>query len=90
MATRNHPIPYSHSDEFDQKVREAGLRAIEETLACGVAVFYRDSTTGIEVMEQPDGRFFEIRYNSGAPRERIYDIIRELPPGAIVRCQSSK
>jgi hypothetical protein len=90
MATKNETLPYTFSEEFDQKVQAAWAQAREETLAAGVAIFYRDSKTGIEVMEQPDGRFFEIRYNPGAPRERIYDVIRELPPGTIEKCHSSK
>ena len=44
----------------------------------GVPVFYRDTATGIEVMEQPGGRKFEIRYIPGAPRDRNYEILREL------------
>ena len=31
-------------------------------------------------MEEPDGRKFEIRLIPGAPRERIFEIVRELVP----------
>lgn len=90
MAAKNDTLPYIFSEEFNDQVQAAFVQAREETLAHGVAVFYRDDKTGIEVMERPDGRFFEIRYNPGAPRERIYDVIRELPPGTIEKCPSSK
>ncbi len=47
-------------DDFTAAVRAAGARAREETLKAGVPVFYRDSALGVEIMEQPDGRRFEI------------------------------
>jgi hypothetical protein len=65
-------------DDFTAAVRAAGARAREETLKAGVAVFYLDSTSGLEVMEQPDGRRFEIRFLPGGPRERNYEVLREL------------
>jgi len=65
-------------DDFTAAVRAAGARAREETLKAGVPVFYRDSASGLEVMEQPDGRRFEIRFLPGAPRERNYEVLREL------------
>ena len=65
------------SDEFNEAMRSAGRRAFEETLAAGVSVFYRDND-GLSVMEQPDGRRFEIRWIPGAPSGRNYEIIREL------------
>jgi len=65
-------------DDFTAAVRAAGARAREETLEAGVPVFYRDSASDLEVMEQPDGRRFEIRFLPGAPRERNYEVLREL------------
>lgn len=62
---------------------EAGVaRARASALAAGVPIFYRDSATGLEVMEQPGGRKFEIRYVPGAPRERNYEVLRELSRSA--------
>lgn len=59
----------------------AGRRAFEETLAAGLPVFYRDNT-GLNVMEQPDGRRFEIRWIPGAPAGENYEIVRELKQSA--------
>ena len=66
------------SEEFTRKVIEACDQARRETLAAGVPVFYRDEDTGLDVMEQNDGRRFEIRYIPGAPRDRHYEIVREI------------
>ena len=68
----------SLGDDFTAAVIAAIVSAREETLRAGVPVFYRDSETGIEVMELPDGRRFEIRYIPGAPRERHYEVLREV------------
>jgi hypothetical protein len=65
------------SDGFDQAVRAAGRRAFDETLACGLPVFYLDSS-GLNVMERADGRKFEIRWIPGAQTSQNYEIIREL------------
>ena len=65
------------SDEFDKAMYAAGRRAFEETLAAGLSVFYRDDD-GLNVMEQPDGRRFEIRWIPGAPSGGNYEIIREV------------
>ena len=65
------------SDEFDKAMYAAGRRAFEETLAAGVSVFYLDDD-GLNVMEQPDRRRFEIRWIPGGPSGRNYEIIREL------------
>jgi len=65
-------------DDFTAAVRTAGARAREETLKAGVPVFYRDSASGLEIMEQPDGRRFEICYLASALRERNYEVLREL------------
>ena len=63
---------------LDQTVKAAVAQARKETLAAGVPLFYRDSATGLEVMERPDGRIFEIRFISGAPRDSHYEVLREL------------
>lgn len=65
-----------HSEEFHRFVAEAGERARLETLAAGVPVFYLDD--GLDVMEQPDGRKFEIRWIPGAPGAENYEIVREV------------
>jgi len=70
------------SDEFDEAIRAAGARARRETLAAGVPVFYLDSASGLDIMEHPDGRKFEIRWVPGAPRDRNYEVLRELGKNA--------
>ncbi len=65
------------SKEFDDAVRAAGRKAFEESLAAGLPVFYLDDE-GLNVMEQPDGRRFEIRWIPGAPSGENYEILREL------------
>ena len=66
------------SDEFTAAVKAAIVHAREETLRAGVPIFYRDAKTGVNVLEQPDGRRFEIRFLAGAPRDRSYEVLREL------------
>jgi hypothetical protein len=70
------------SAEFAAAVAAAGDEARRDALAHGIAVFYYDDETGIDVMEQPDGRRFEIRYIPGAPGDRNYQVIRELTASA--------
>jgi hypothetical protein len=65
------------SKEFDEAVRAAGHQAFLETLAAGLPVFYVD-TEGLNVMQYPDGRRFEIRWIPGAPSGENYEVIREL------------
>jgi hypothetical protein len=65
-------------DDFTLAVKYACARAKLETLKAGVPVFYRDAKQNIDVMEQPDGRKFEISFITGAPRERNYKVLREL------------
>jgi hypothetical protein len=65
------------SKEFDDAVRAAGRRAFDETLAAGLSVFYLDDE-GLDVMEQADGRRFEIRWIPGAPSGENYEILREI------------
>ncbi len=68
--------------DFSAHAQEATSRARQESLALGLPVFYRDPQTGMDLMEQPDGRRFEIRYIPGAPRERNFEILRELTANA--------
>jgi hypothetical protein len=63
---------------FSAAIVSAGARARLETLRAGVPVFYRDWKQNIDVMEQPDGRKFEVCFIAGAPRESNYRVIREL------------
>ncbi len=65
------------SDAFDQAAYDAGNSAFQETLADGYPVYYLDGD-GLEVMELPDGRRFEICWIPGAPSGSNYEIIREL------------
>ena len=74
--------PKMFGDDFDAKVIAAGIRARRETLAAGVPVFYRDSRSGVDLMEYPDGRRFEIRYVAGASRESNYEVMREIGKSA--------
>ena len=78
-------MPATHdfaSTEFDEAVRAAGRRAFDASLAAGLPVFYLDRE-GLNVMEQPDGRKFEIRWIPGAPSGSNYKVIRELKPPAV-------
>ena len=65
------------SAQFDDAVRAAGRKAFSETLAAGLPVFYLDAD-GLNVMQCPDGRRFEIRWVPGAPSGENYEIVREL------------
>jgi hypothetical protein len=66
------------SQEFDVNVSKAVAEATRATLTAGVCLFYRDSRIGIDIMEQPDGRRFEIRYIPNAPGETNHEVVREL------------
>jgi hypothetical protein len=65
-------------DDFTVKVQAACTRAREETLKAGISVFYRDTRENIDVLEEPNGRKFEIRFLADAPRDRNYEVLREL------------
>lgn len=65
-------------DSFLAAIPLAGARARTETLRAGVPVFYWDSRRNLDVMEEPSGRKYEIRFLSGAPRNRNYEVVREL------------
>ena len=66
------------SDEFAAQAAAAGNRARLDALARGVPVFYEDRQSGLEIMEQPDGRRFEIRFIPNASSDQNYEIIREI------------
>ena len=68
----------SFGEEVTAAFQAAVAQARADALAAGVPIFYRDSATGLEVMEQPGGRKFEIRYIPGVPRDRNYEVLREL------------
>jgi hypothetical protein len=78
ICDRDMHLASSLGDEFDAAVRSAGAKARLETLRAWVAVFYRDAQRNIDIMEQPSGRKFEIRFIKGAPRDRNYEVVREL------------
>jgi hypothetical protein len=65
------------SKEFDHAVYAATHQAFIDTLAAGLPVFYRDAD-GLNVMQQPDGRRFEIRWIPGAPSGENFEIISEM------------
>jgi hypothetical protein len=69
--------PYFSRDFISAAIR-AGAQARLETLKAGVPVFYWDYTRNLDIMEEPDGRKFEICFIPGAPRESNYRIIRQL------------
>jgi hypothetical protein len=69
---------YYFDEAFTAAIIAASRRAVQETLEAGVPVFYRDWKLNLDIMEQPDGRKFEICFIPGAPRESNYRVIREL------------
>lgn len=69
------------SEEFAQRASAAWNRAREEALRNGQSVINEDED-GRYVLEQPDGKRFEIRFIPGAPRGENYEIVRELPAHA--------
>ena len=69
---------YFSPDEMTRVFREAVAQARSEALRAGVPIFYRDPETSVDVMEQSDGRKFEIRFVAGAPAGQSFEIVREL------------
>jgi hypothetical protein len=69
-------------DDFTAAVIAAGEYARLETLAAGVPVFYLDRDRNVDIMEQPDGRMFKIRFIPGAPRDRNFEVLREITNAA--------
>ncbi|MBZ5620005.1 MAG: hypothetical protein LAQ69_14970 [Acidobacteriia bacterium] len=68
-------------DEFVEAAEVAWDRARQDALKQGHPVIFEDED-GRYVLEQPDGKRFEIRFISGAPRDQNYEIVRELPAAA--------
>jgi hypothetical protein len=71
-------------EEVTAAVEAAIKKAVEETLAAGVPIFYYDWDLGIDIMMLPDGRKFEIRYIPGVPGDRNHEIIREIKAAALL------
>lgn len=65
------------SPEFDHAVQVACHDAFLEAIAAGLPVFYIDAD-GLDVLERPDGRRFEIHWRPGAPAGENFEIVREL------------
>ena len=65
-------------DEFTSAVRVAGARARIATLAAGIPIFYRHPTLKVDIMEEPTGRKFEIRFFNSGPSDQNYEVLREL------------
>jgi hypothetical protein len=65
-------------DDFKAGVVAAGARARIKTLVAGVSVFYRDGVRNIDIIEEPSGRKFEIRYVSDGLSDWNYEIVSEL------------
>ena len=63
---------------LEKHAQEAVKEAIADLKAHGIPIFYRDRETGMEIMEEADGRRFEIRYIPGLPRDQHVEVIREL------------
>jgi len=59
------------SDEFDRAIDDAWKHARLETLAAGVPVFYRETSTSLDVMEQPDGKRAELQVQLGTINENL-------------------
>ena len=69
------------SEEFAQAATAVWNRACRNALHNGHPVFYQDDD-GRYILEQPDGKRFEIRFLVGAPRNANFQIVRELPASA--------
>jgi len=66
------------TQEFKDAIVVAGNRARLETVQAGIPVFYWDRKNNLDIMEQPDGRKFEICFIPGAPAASNSRVIREL------------
>jgi len=62
---------------FGKEADAAGHAAFLEV---GLPVFYLDN--GAELMEQADGRRFEIRWIPDLPADKNFEIVREVGRGA--------
>lgn len=70
--------PDIFSDELEAAFKAGAAEAVRESHKAGLPVFYHDYRAGIDVMEQPDGRRFEIRYIPNAPGDQNHEVVREL------------
>jgi peroxiredoxin family protein len=73
MAVAKLKIP---GEEFNRAVTAAFAAAAQEALDHGASIFY--TSEGLNIMEQPDGRCFEIRFIPLAPAAENYEVLREL------------
>jgi hypothetical protein len=69
------------SEEFSQAASAAWNRARQDALKKGQPVFFQ-SEDGRYILEQPDGKRYEIRFRPGVPRDENFEIVRELPATA--------
>jgi hypothetical protein len=84
------PVYDFDSEEFDRAVSAAGNAAFHETLAAGYPVFYLDAD-GLEVMELPDGRRFEIGWIPGCTfREQLRNDPRVESARSLSACPCSR
>jgi hypothetical protein len=60
--------------DFTATVKAAGNRARQATLQAGVPVFYWDFARNLDVMEEPDGRRYEIRFVPAAAGEQNFQV----------------
>ena len=68
-------------DQLVARVTEACSNARIAALQAGHYVVYRDSA-GHYIKETPEGRLYEIRFDSTLPRESHIIVLRELTPGS--------
>jgi hypothetical protein len=69
------------SSAFDDAVAKACHQAFTETLAAGLPVFYVDAQ-GLDILQRPGGRRFEVRWIPGGPAGKNYTVVRELTTNA--------
>lgn len=66
-----------HSDDFVEAVVQAGQLACRSALEAGQSVVYMEAS-GRYVEERPDGRRFEVRFDSSKPRESHRIIVQDI------------
>jgi hypothetical protein len=69
------------SEEFSRAASAAWNRARQDALKNGQPVFFQGED-GRYILEQPDGKRYEIRFLPGVPRDANFEIVRELPATA--------
>jgi hypothetical protein len=74
-------LDFLESDEFVELAAEATRQARQESLDAGFPVFGTDEE-GRMILEQPDGKRFEIRFRPNEYGSSNYDILRELSANA--------